>query len=126
MKKISLLSLLVFLLTAFSFSTKAQTSPTIIVKDKIDENYFKRRLELKATITGYNSENDVKKLCSSIATNGSIKKCETTGNDGNGNYDVVIVVKEPQEFSFYKGLAIKNNILYVVVNGEKKLIADIK
>ncbi|MBI3519970.1 MAG: hypothetical protein HY062_11510 [Bacteroidetes bacterium] len=126
MKKFNLVSILIVLLTVFSFSVKAQNAPTIIVKGNVDENYFKRRVELKAVITGYSSEDEVKKLCKNIATNGTIKKCEITGNDGNGNYDFVIVVNEPQEFSFYKGLAIKNNILYVTVNGEKKLIADLK
>lgn len=127
MKKINLSLVIAALLTIFSLTANAQkNNTTIIVKDNVNADYFKTHLEYKAQFTGFNSESDLKKVCESISSNPSIAKCEIVGNDGNGRYDIVLVVKQYQDMVFFKRLAINNNIMYTVVNGEKKLIADLK
>lgn len=126
MKKFNLSLVLIFLLSAFSFSIKAQNEPAVVIKDKVNETYFKDRVEFHATFTGFASENDVKKICKNMSSQSGVTKCEITGKDGKGNYDFVITVDTPKESSFYKNMLLKNNVNYVEFNRERKSLIDLK
>lgn len=122
MKKI--LSIIFFALFAFSPKANAQNNLTWVVKDKIEENTFKTRLEFHIAIEGLSSPNEATAFCNKMKTNQEVESCENVGKDENGAYLITLKMKKVNEAIYYIGWAQKLGISYIVAKGEKKTTAE--
>lgn len=122
MKKI--LSIICFTLLAFSNNMNAQNNLTWIVKDKIEENTFKTRLEFHIAIEGLSNPSEVTAFCNKMKANQEVESCENVGKDENGAYLINFKMKKTNEAIYYIGWAQKLGISYIVAKGEKKTTAE--
>lgn len=122
MKKI--LSITCFVLLVFTTKVNAQNNLTWIVKDNIEDNTFKTRLEFHVAIEGLSNQNEVTNFCNKIKANPEVESCESVGKDANGGYLINLKMKKTNEALYYIGWANKLGISYIVVKGEKKSTAE--
>ncbi len=118
------LSIICFTLLAFSNNAKAQSNLTWIVKDKIEENTFKTRLEFHIAIEGLSNTDEVVSFCNKMKTNNEVESCENVGKDENGAYLINFKMKKTNEAIYYIGWAQKLGVSYIVAKGEKKTTAE--
>lgn len=108
------------LTTAMNSKLVAQSELTCTMLDKIEEGTMQRKLDYKTSISGLKSLTEANDLCSRMSNaHSDIQSVTCTGTDGKGNYYVDLKMKKPQDFQFYRGLAIKYGFRYILVNGEK-------
>lgn len=122
MKKI--VSITCFVLLILSSKINAQNNLTWVVKDKIEDNTFKTKLDFHILIEGLANQNEATEFCNKIRANKEVESCENLGKEANGSYSILFKMRKPNEASYYIGWAQKLGVSYIIAKGEKKTPAE--
>ena len=118
MKKIlSIACLAILMLTSAAY---AQSNVTWTVKDKVQKGFFKSSTVINSHFSGFANKDEATKFCSKIKAYPEVASAEVSNADANGNCDIKLSVKQPQNKQYYVNLAQKLGVAFINVNGEKK------
>jgi len=119
------LSITTFVLLMLSAKVFAQNNLTWIIIDKYEKGYFKNKLEIKSSFSGFTNASEAAAFFKKIKTNPEITSFETLGKDTKGNYLVSFNVKEPHDGNYYMAMFNKMGVSDVELNGQKKSFKEI-
>jgi hypothetical protein len=114
----------VFILLILSVRLFAQNNLTWIINEKVENGYFKNKLEIKSSFSGFTNAIEAAAFFNKIKTNPEILSVEPLGKDEKGNYSVMFKVKEVHNAKFYLNMFNKTGVSYVEINGRKKGIPE--
>lgn len=119
MKKI--ISLLSLLFVMASFSARSQSNVSWIVKDDVSgDNYFRKTTVFNLTILGFTNKAEASKFLDEMRNNKDVASCEQVFSDANGNGDIKLTMKNPQDKVYYLNWAKKLHVSYIQSGREKK------
>src|ERR1700739_1463795 len=123
MKKI--LSITTFVLLMLSAKVFAQSNLTWIVNDKGEKDYFKNKVEITSSFSGFASTVEAAVFFEKIKKNSEITSVQTLGKDANGNYLVSFKVKQPHTGKYYVEMFSKMGVGMVEARGKKKTTREL-
>lgn len=118
MKKIFSIGTLAMLM--MSFNAYCQSNLNWVVKDNVQNDFFKSHTTLNTSITGFSNKTQADAFINQLRANSEVMSVEVSNTDASGNGDLKLTMKAIHDDMYYIGLAQKMGVEYVTVNGQKK------
>ncbi len=124
MKKITLITFIAFLMLSLNFYS--QSNITWVVKDKVGKEFFTNHITINTNVTGFESKSQSEVFINQLKATPEVMSAEVSDAEANGNFNLILTMKNTHDSVYYIGLAQKLGVAYIIVNGEKKTTVQLR